>query len=308
MVVRLIGCVVPEKGRRMRVVRFIVLVFAVVVAVMPVAAAGGSWMRTPDDFVEPGETVEFVGYVGAENADEGRWHAYLSTPQAVVALGPVTIEPTGLGGYLSPRVYLRFTVPSTLAEGSYEVLVQSGSEFIEDQRVYLGDLIGAAFEVGSATTQRPFEWPLDEPLVAALASDAVLIGPDWEITVGEVRQGLYPRCRWGCLLDTTVLRREDVTIIDAPPSWATTTAPSVTTPTSVATTSLSTTALSDPGRSTTGVASEELGTTVGRDVALIGMGILLAVAVSFVAAGRSRNDQPADPRVVEDDISEPSRV
>lgn len=162
----------------MRVVRFIVVVVAIVVGVTPAASAGGSWMRTPDESVEPGETVEFVGYVGAENADEGPWFAYLNTFEAVIALGPVTIEPTGLGGYLSHRVYLQFTVPSTLASGYYSVSVQNGTEFTDDQRVFLGDLIGAAFEVGAVASGQSFEWPVDEPLVAALPSDAVLIGPD----------------------------------------------------------------------------------------------------------------------------------
>ena len=54
----------------MRMFRFVVLVLAMV-ALTPIASAGGgSWMRTPDESIEPGEDVEFVGYVGAENADE----------------------------------------------------------------------------------------------------------------------------------------------------------------------------------------------------------------------------------------------
>jgi hypothetical protein len=296
----------------MRVVRFIVLVVAMVVAVMPVASAGGSWMRTPDESVEPGEIVEFVGYVGAENADEGPWYAYLNTPDAVEALGPVTIEPTGLGGYLSYRVYLKFTVPLTLGIGSYSVSVQNGSEFIDQQRVFLGDLIGAVFVVGWLGSIHSFEWPVDEPLVAALPPDAVLIGPDWEITVGEVRRGIYPKCQWGCLLDPTVLRREDVTIVDATPAWATTTAPATTTSVSSTTTSpLSIGAPLGPGTSTTDVATTQAPQNAGREIVLMAVGILFAIAVSLVAAGRSQDPKSAstdDLRVLEDDLSEPTRV
>jgi hypothetical protein len=293
-----------------RFFRFIVLVLAMVAAVMPIASAGGSWMDTPDEYVEPGEIVEFVGYVGAENADEGPWYAYLNSPEGILALGPVTIETTGLGGYLSHRVYLAFTVPSTLTTGSYSVSVQNGAEFNKDRTEFLGDLAGAVVEVGMVRTSSYYPWPIDEPLVASLPPDAVLIGPDWEITVGEVRSGTYPKCQWGCLLDPTVLRREDVTIVDALPSWATTTAPPTTTPSSTTTTAMSTGALVEPGTTSSDVRTE-VPQDASNDTVLMAAGVLLAIGVSFVGAARFRDSQVAsipEPKVLEDDLSEPTRV
>jgi hypothetical protein len=300
----------------MRVFRFVVLVGAMVVAATPIASAGGSSMDTPDEFVEPGEIVEFVAYVGAENADDGPWNAFLNTDEAIVALGPVTIEATGLGGYLSYRVYLKFTVPATLEPGSYWVSVQNESEFAPQQRVYLGDLIGAVVEVGSIGTPRFFGWPLDEPLVQSLPSDAVLVGPDWEITVGEVRSGIYPRCEWGCLLDPSIVQREGVTIVDARPSWQTPAAVPTTAPPSTTTsTALSITPLDEAKPVSTESGTTDVTTAVPQDaqndVVPLAAGILLAMAVSFMAAARLRTAQSAsvpEARVLEDDVSEPSRV
>ena len=300
----------------MQVFRFVVLVGAIVVAATPIASAGGSSMRTSDEFVEPGEIVEFVAYVGAENADDGPWNAFMETGEAMVALGPVTIEATGLGGYLSYRVYLKFTVPATLEPGSYWVSVQNESEFTDQQRVFLGDLTGAVVEVGSIGTPQFFGWPLDEPLVESLPSDAVLIGPDWEITAGEVRSGIYPKCEWGCLLDPTVLQREGVTIIDVRPSWATTAAPPATAPPSTTTTVMSIAPVAgpdtvDPDTGTTDVRTTEVPRDVSSDVALMTAGVILAIAVSFIAAARSRTAQAAsvpEARVQEDDVFEPTNA
>jgi hypothetical protein len=296
-----------------RVFRFVVLVGAMVVATTSIASAGGSWMHTPDEMVESGEMVEFVGYVGAENADEGPWYAYLDTGGAIIALGPVTIEATGLGGYLSYRVYLKFTVPATLEPGTYWVSVQNGGEFTAQQRVYLGDLIGAIVEVGAIGSTQLFDWPLDEPLVEALPSDAVLVGPDWEITAGEVRSGIYPRCEWGCLLDPTILQREGVTIVDARPSWQTPAAvPTTAAPSTTTTTALSIAPL--PAAEAVGSDPEtaEVTTTANPQNPLGGVvpmtaGIVLAVTVSFIAAARFRRAEAApvpEPRVQEVDVFE----
>jgi hypothetical protein len=286
-----------------------------VVASTPIASAGGSSMHTPDELVEPGEIVEFVGYVGAENAEEGPWNAFLDTHASIVALGPVTIETTGLGGHLSNRVYLKFTVPSTLEAGRYWVSVQNQSEFTAQQRVYLGDLIGALVEVGSISTQL-FDWPLDEPLVQSLPSDAVLVGPDWEITAGEVRSGIYPRCEWGCLLDPTILQREGVKIVDARPARQTPAAvPSTAPPSSTTTTVLSTAPLVAPEAVSTDTGTTDVPTAVPQDalseVVQMTAGILLAVAVCFMAAARSRTAQAVsvpEVRVQEDDVFEPANA
>lgn len=302
----------------MRSFRLLVLVFAMVVAIVIVvapaaSAGGGSWLDTPDEYIEPGENVEFVGYVGAGNARQGPWNAFLDTGETVVSLGPVTIETTGLGGYLSHRVYLAFTVPSTVTTGSYWIFVQNGTEFNNRQTDYLGDLVGAAIEVGTFRFRSYYPWPVDEPLVASLPANAVLSGGDWEITAGEVRRGIYPECQWGCLLDPTVLRREDVTIVDATPAWATTTAPATTTSVSSTTTTspLSIGASLGWGTSTTDVATTQAPQNAGREIILMAVGILFAIAVSLVAAGRSRDPKSAsiaDLRVQEDDLSERTNV
>jgi hypothetical protein len=293
----------------MRVVRFVVLVVAIVVATSPTASAGGTSMRTPDEFVEPGEVVEFVAYVGAENADEGPWNAYLDTGEAVVALGPVTIEATGLGGYLSYRVYLKFTVPATLEPGGYWVSVQNESEFTDQQRVFLGDLIGAVVEVGYIGIPQFFGWPLDEPLVELLPSDAVLIGPDWEITAGEVRSGIYLKCEWDCLLDPTILQREDVTVVDARPSWATTPAPSTTVASTFKSTIVATTtvpALEIPSEIAAEVSSAPAQVEGGwQDLWWI---LLTLVGAVYLASRCSRAPIAGDLRVQEDDVHEPTRV
>ena len=293
----------------MRVFRFVVLVVAMVVAATPIASAGGTSMRTPDEFVEPGEVVEFVAYVGAENADDGPWIAYLDTGEAIVALGPVTIEATGLGGYLGYRVYLKFTVPATLEPGGYWVSVQNESEFTDQQRVFLGDLIGAVVEVGSIGIPQFFGWPLDEPLVESLPSDAVLIGPDWEITAGEVRSGIYPKCEWGCLLDPTILQREDVTIVDARPSWATTPAPPTTVASTVESTIVTTTtipALEIPSE-IAAEASSAPAPVEGGWQDLWWILVTLGGAV-YLVSRRSRAPIAEDLRVQEDDVHEPTRV
>ncbi len=294
----------------MKVVRFVALVVAMVVAVAPVASAGGSWMRTPDESVEPGEMVEFVGYVGADNANEGPWYAYLNTGESVVSLGAVTIESTGLGGYLSHRVYLAFTVPSNLSNGSHQIWVQNEAEYSDDQRVYLGDLIGAVVEVGLPTSNRHFEWPADEPLVASLPPDALLTGPGWEITAGEIRQGLYPTCTWGCLLDPSVVRRDGATIVDASPSGATTTSiDAISSSTTVAV--ISEPAPVDTGAEVSEAGNSEAGSEVGGETSLMAAVAILALAFMVAAAARNRGARrgpEAERTVQEDDLLERSDV
>jgi hypothetical protein len=292
----------------MKVVRFVALMVAMVVAVAPVASAGGSWMRTPDESVEPGEMVKFVGYVGADNANEGPWYAYLNTGESVVSLGAVTIESTGLGGYLSHRVYLAFTVPSNLSNGSYQIWVQNEAEYSDDQRVYLGDLIGAVVEVGLPTSNRHFEWPADEPLVASLPPDALLTGPGWEITAGEIRQGLYPTCTWGCLLDPSVVRRDGATIVDASPSGATTTSiDAVSSSTTVAV--ISEPAPVDTGAGVSEAGNSEAGSGVGGETSLMAAVAILALAFMIAVAARNRGVRrgpEAERTVQEDDLLERS--
>lgn len=62
-------------------------------------------------------------------------------------LARVTVEPTGLGGYLSFRVFAEFTLPSQLEPGFYWVQVHDGSGH------FLGDLIGLDVLVGIQPTE-----------------------------------------------------------------------------------------------------------------------------------------------------------
>jgi hypothetical protein len=70
-------------------------------------------------------------------------------------------------------------------------------------------------------------------------------------------------------------------------------------------------ALAEPGTTTTDVRTTEVPQDASNDIVLMAAGVLLAIAVSFAAAGRFRDSQAAsipEPRVQEDDLFEPSNV
>jgi hypothetical protein len=182
-------------------------------------------MQSPDDRIEPGEEVQLLAYVGTADGSLTtgyRGEATLNLPISS-SLGPVLVEQTGWA-YLNYRVSLTFTVPSELPWGTYFISVR------DETGGYIADVIGGDIAVGIPGGTAYYDWPLDEPLVAQLPDDAIMFGPDYEITVGELRRGIFPRCAW-CLLDPSVLDNPGVRVIDATPSWATTTttAPSTTT-------------------------------------------------------------------------------
>lgn len=183
---------------RWRILPASIVLMSLAVAAPQAATGGGSWMKSPDDWVEPGEEVEMVAYVGASNVNSGPWEAYLSLEPMDgdgnfgndrLALGPVLIEMTGLTGYLSHRVYLSFTLPDDLVPGIYQISVTN------PQGDFLGDLIGGHLPVHTQNIDLWYEWPVDEPLVARLPDHAMLAdagrsaGP---VSVGEVRRGLEP--------------------------------------------------------------------------------------------------------------------
>lgn len=175
------------------------------------ALAGGSWMKSPDDRVEPGEEVLLIGYVGLEETPPvGLWRAALSGPRderqnlvegsiRSLPLGPVIIEPTGLGGYLSHRVSISFGLPANLEPGVYDISLSGDKDF-------LGDLIGASLGVGvDAEWPNHYEWALDDPAIALLPDDARVVGPGFEVTAAEIRAGNFPNNAAQFMLDPSAL-------------------------------------------------------------------------------------------------------
>jgi hypothetical protein len=145
------------------------------------------------DRYEPGEEVTLIGYTGSGWADDGPFFGYLvaptepgePTPGSRLPLGEIRVEATGRIGYLALRASITFTLPDDLVPGLY--LFEHCNRDCTKQ---LGDLVGGAVHVGvdpEYPTQR--EWPLDDPEVANLDPDALLVGPGFGVTAGEVQRG-----------------------------------------------------------------------------------------------------------------------
>lgn len=162
-----------------------------------VAGAGGTWLYTLEDSYEPGGEVMAIGYVGVAIADDpvlARMSLAPLHPNGDIAdrgwieLGSVTLEPTGLSGYLETRVSISFTLPEELEPGTYmiDVRTQSGDFF--------GDLLGTHVIVGAAAPSEPrwIEWALDDPLIAELPDNAVISGPGFAVSVATLKAGHYP--------------------------------------------------------------------------------------------------------------------
>ena len=299
-----------------RVLPVLMLVIVQTIAIATAAYAGGTWMKTPDQEVAPGEEVDLVGYVGAADAprvEESQWLARLnlapmpehgSVEPRWMPLGPVTVERSGLGGYLEYRVSLTFTVPDVLEPGNYMIAVSN------EAGDYLGDLIGASLAIGVEPWPPSYEWPRDEPLVAQLPDHAWLRGPNWEITAGQVKRKIYPICQWSCFLDPSNMDDPRVVMIDATPTWATMTSPTTTTSTAanVESTTATTTAvpaLKIPLASPRGMAAPV--PIEGRWWELWWIFVTLG-GVAYLASRPSQPQVADDVRVLEDDLSEPTKV
>jgi hypothetical protein len=159
----------------------------------PAGAGGGSWFMPVKDRYEPGEEVTLIGYTGSGSADDGPFFGHLVAPvepgepipSLRLPLGEIRLEATGRIGYLALRASITFTLPDDLAPGLY--LFEHCNRDCTQQ---LGDLVGGTVHVGvdpEYPTQR--EWPLDEPEVANLDPDALLVGPGFGVTAGEVQRG-----------------------------------------------------------------------------------------------------------------------
>jgi hypothetical protein len=302
-------------SRRVLAVMFLVVVVHILVFA-PAALAGGTWMKTPDQEVEPGEEVDLVGYVWAPDVppvEKSQWLAHLnlaampeheSVESRLMSLGPVTVERSGLSAYLKYRVSLTFTVPDGLEPGTYIITVTN------EHGDYLGDLVGAGLAIGVEPWPPSYEWPVDEPLVAQLPDNAWLRGPNWEITAGQVKRKIYPVCQWSCFLDPSIIDEPRAVMVDATPTWPTSTSTSTTTSmiastiesATPTTTSIAALDFPSPGEEATAPAPVEGG---WRDL----WWILLTVAGAlYLALRRSPIAIEPDLRVLEVAVSEPSRV
>ena len=296
-----------------RVIPVLVLVVVHTIVMVPAAFAGGTWMKTPDQQVEPGEEVDLVGYVWAADrpsVEESQWLAhfnlapmpeYGSVEQRLISLGPVTVERSGLSAYLEYRVSLTFTIPEGLEPGNYMITVAN------EQGDYLGDLIGASLAIGVEPWPPSYYWPVDEPLVAQLPDNAWLRGPNWEITAGQVKRKIYPSCQWSCFLDASLLEDPRAIVVDATTAWATST-----------TTSLTTTTVESMGPTTSVLALDiplENAGDVAPSPAPVEGGwldlwwVLLTIGgAAYLAMRRAEAPAAADLLVVEDDVTEPIKV
>lgn len=168
------------------------LLWTAVVAGAGPAAAGAGRMAPVHDRYEPGATATFVGYT-AGLAPQEPFYAYLRRADdgsvavlddAGTYVGPLVVEETTHGGYLRLRVSLTFDVPENLPAGDYEVT------YCDDPCTgrFLGDLMPGPVSIGADPPRRVVrEWAPDEPQIVNLAADAVLVGPGFQTTAGELR-------------------------------------------------------------------------------------------------------------------------
>ncbi len=159
------------------------------------AMAGGSYLYPVRDRYEVGDVVTLVGYTSGGQlgqAHDGPFLAYLVTeenplwatrklPAGSVPLGPLNAEQWGP----ALRVSLSFPLPRHLAPAMYTVTYCN-----DPCTTGLGDLIGGTVAVGvDAPYAAQRNWFLDDPEVANLADDAVIIGPGRAYTAGDLRAG-----------------------------------------------------------------------------------------------------------------------
>ena len=160
------------------------------------ASAGGGRLAPVQDRYEPGQTATMVGYTGSPTpaavVDEP-FYAYLRPAGEAAGLrllssdvyvGELAVERTAHRGYLQLRVSLTFDVPGDLVPGDYELV------YCDDpcsDRV-LGDIVPSPLSIGVDPARRIVrEWAPDEPEIANLAPEALLVGPGFQITAGELR-------------------------------------------------------------------------------------------------------------------------
>lgn len=210
--------------------RLAILTFLVTL-VSPLTALGGGMtsMRSPDEFVEPGETVEMVAYENVSSAQfsQAPWVAQLSLTSFArsgepdwLGVGEVQITPVSWSGYGTHRIYVKFVVPADLATGEYGLRIVNETG---DELQWVFGYLKVGLPVGQEEAH--YEWPLDEPLVAKLPFWATLV-PTWPgVLVKDIRAGRYPLAAAQYLLDPSILEAPGIVLV-AP---TTTTVPEPTT-------------------------------------------------------------------------------
>lgn len=174
-----------------------VLLTALVAGSSPAGAAGGRLAPVQESY-EPGDVATMVGYTGGpalaalptapvyaylRSGSEGGDAEPLDTD---VPLGRLVLEETSHRGFLALRVSITFEVPEDLDAGEYVVW------FCDDPctRTPVGDLVASPLAIG-VEPARPVAraWAFDEPEIANLAPDALIVGPDFQATADDVRGG-----------------------------------------------------------------------------------------------------------------------
>jgi hypothetical protein len=156
------------------------------------AGAGGGTLAPVRERYEPGQEATLVGYTNGPVRDEPSY-AYLrpAGDGTVPALddsgryvGELVVRETSHRDYLRYRVSVTFTVPASLAAGDYEIT------YCDDPCTgrFLGDLVPSPVSIG-VPPARPVVrmWAPEEPEIANLAPEAVLMGPGYQATAAALR-------------------------------------------------------------------------------------------------------------------------
>jgi hypothetical protein len=163
-----------------------------------VASAGGGRMAPVRERYEPGQRATLVGYTGdpvITTVPVEPFYAYLraadepysaSVLASDVYVGDLVVQETQHRGYLRFRVSVTFPVPANLPPGDYLV------RYCDDPctGALIGDLLDSPLSIGVDPARRVVrEWPLDEPEIANLAPESLVVGPNFQATAAQLRTG-----------------------------------------------------------------------------------------------------------------------
>jgi hypothetical protein len=169
-----------------------------------VTAAAGAAPAEPQPLrerYEPGETATVVGYTPWRGPLDGylvvsscRGATVPCIPVSEVESSALLAEPVPVGSFALEataheprglRMSLTFTVPADLAPGTYYLATcRRGGACRLGDRLH----VGVDPPAGDRTV---YHWPLDDPAIAQLPDDALLLGHDGEeVTAADVRAGI----------------------------------------------------------------------------------------------------------------------
>ena len=167
----------------------------VVVACSSPARAKGSELTPVRDRYEPGDVATLVGYTGGPqlraHRPPGPYRAFLEDEdgRSKVEVGQLELTDTGGRGWEALRVVARFPISADLPPGHYRLTYCTDT----CQLPLLGDITGGLLSVG---VDPPYPWshawPLTEPEIGNLPGHAILTGPGYQTTAGDVRAGRIP--------------------------------------------------------------------------------------------------------------------